>query len=350
MTQPIGAPAETERSIDNLLAAVRDLLDTDPRSALEQAEMLLPGAPDPRVFRLAAAACRRLGMTADAEDAELAAIQAGFRDSELNGAAVAGQEGRNSEARDMVERFLQREPDDLLALTMAAESDINAWQLERAEGRLRTVLDRAPSFLRAIMLLARCLALQARIREAIGLVEDVVRRKPGNRTALQYLGEIAAEANDHDKSVEIYGRILQSDPKAVDLWIVYAQHLRILGRRDEAKAAFRRALALDPGNGAAWWGLTYYFTPDVTDADVGAMRDALTARGDSAEDGGPLHLALSIIDDRRGDHAEAFRHVSAGKQLRERANPYNPDVAARDVDHMLRVFTPERFEALGSVG
>src|SRR5215208_2352377 len=141
MTQPLSAPPRIEVSIDNLLAAVRDLLDSDPRSALEQAEALLPSTPDPRVFRLAAEACRRLDMTADAADAELGAIQAGFRDPQLNEAAVANQDGRHEESRAIVDRFLEAHPDDLLALTMAAESDTAAWELERGEERLRGVLE-----------------------------------------------------------------------------------------------------------------------------------------------------------------------------------------------------------------
>src|SRR5215213_4561920 len=104
MTQQIAAPVDTDGSIDNLIAAVRDLLETDPRAALENAEMLLPSTPDPRVFRLAAEACRRLGLAADAEDAELAGIQAGFRDPELNRAAVANQDGRSDESRAIVDR------------------------------------------------------------------------------------------------------------------------------------------------------------------------------------------------------------------------------------------------------
>ena len=76
------------------LASARELLTIDPREALRVVEARLPTAPDPRLFRLAAEACRRLGLDADAEDAELAAIQAGFRVPELNNAAVAAQDGR----------------------------------------------------------------------------------------------------------------------------------------------------------------------------------------------------------------------------------------------------------------
>lgn len=350
MTQPIGAPVQSDPGIDNLLNAVRDLLDSDPRAALEHAEMLLPSTPDPRVFRLAAEACRRLGMTADAEDAELAAIQAGFRTPELNEAAIANQQDRNDESRALVVRFLESQPDDLLALTMAAEADIHAWELERAEQRLRVVLGRAPSFLRAIMLLAKYLVLQARLREAIEVIKEVIRRKPNNKTALQYLAELHAEANDHEEAVAVYGKVLALDPTDLAMWIVRAQQLRMLGRKEESIAAFRHALALDPNSGPAWWGLVNYFTSDITAADAAALEQALVAQEGTAEDGGPLHIALGILAGSRADFAQAFRHIAEGKRLLNAANPYDPEVSTKDVADMLRAFTPERYASFGSSG
>ena len=350
MTRPTGMLAESDRSIDNLLAAVRDLLDSDPRAALENAETLLSSAPDPRVFRLAAEACRRLGMAHDAEDAELAAIQAGFRVPELNDAAVANQDGRNDESRAIIDRFLEGQPDDLLALTMAAEADIHAWDLERAEQRLRTVLGRAPSFLRAIMLLAKYLVLQARLKEAIEIIEGVIRRKPNNKTALEYLAELHAEANDHEQAVAVYGKVLALDPTDLPMWIIHAQQLRMLGRKEDSIAAFRRALALDPNCGPAWWGLVNYFTAEITAADTRALEQALAAREGTAEDGGPLHIALGILAERRGDVAEAFRHFAEGKRLRATAHPYDSAGASAKVDKLIATSTPERFAAEGSAG
>lgn len=337
-------------NIANDLTAARQLLAKDPREALNLTQAMLRSAPDPRVFRIAAEACRRLGMEADAEDAELAAIQAGLRVPELIKAAEAAREGRGSEAKAIVDRFLRAEPGDLLALTMAAEADVQAWRLERAEERLRVVLGRAPKFLRAIMLLAECLTLQARIREAIDVIEQVVARKPDNQTALLNLAKLHAEANNHEKAAEIYGRLADLEDGRPDFSIIHAQHLRILGRKDDAKAAFRRALAIDPNSGAAWWGLANYFASDLSEADVAAMRQALAQRSDSPQDGGPLHIALSIVEERNGNYAGAFRHVAAGKALRERADPYEPDGATSDVDRMLRTYTPELFAVRGSTG
>ena len=342
--------ARFERDFEDGLAKGRDLLGRDPVAALQQAQMLLRAGLEPRALALAAAALRDLGRADEAEQAELTAIKASFAIQELDDAAVAGQEGRNAESRAMVEGFLSTQPENLLALTMAAEAQLHAWQLEEAEARLRNVLERAPNFLRAIMLLAKCLMLQARLAEAIAVVDGVVQRKPNNKTALQYLAQLHAEANNHEQAAALYGRILEIDPGAHGMWIVYAQHLRMLGQKAESRDAFRRALELDPDNGAAWWGLVNYFPGDITDADVAAIETALKRTADTPEEGGPLHIALSIILDRRGDSEEAFQHLSAGKQIRAAAAPYNSTVASMNVSRLVGAFSAERFAALAGGG
>jgi tetratricopeptide (TPR) repeat protein len=334
---------------DDVMAA-RALLDQDPNAALSFVDVRLPTKPDPQLFRIAAEACRRLGMTKDAEDAELAAIQAGLRVPELNQAAVANHEGRHEESRAIIARFLEDRPDDLLALTMAAEADIHAWELEGAEQRLRFVLGRAPRFLRAIMLLAKYLVLQARLKEAIDLLEQVLREKPNNKTVLQYVAELLAEANQHEQAAEVYAMIVALDPSDVPMWIVYAQQLRMLSRKDESIAAFRRAIALDPHSGPAWWGLVNYFTAEISADDVIALEQALAARDGTAEEGGPLHIALGILADRRHDHAQAFHHVSEGKKLRLSGHPYDAPGASAKVDKVIGALSAERFAAQGSAG
>jgi tetratricopeptide (TPR) repeat protein len=325
-------------------------LDSNPEQVLSRAEQMLRTAPDPRVFRLAAKACRRMGLASDAEDAELAGIQAAFQVEELNRAAVTNRDGRTTESRELVNAYLARHPDDLLALTMAAEADIRAWEIECANERLNVVLGRAPHFLRAIMLRAKYLALQARLREAIEVVEEVIERKPNNRTALQYIAELHAEANDHEKAVEVYGKVLALDPNDVPSWIIQAQQLRMLGRKNESIAAFRRALSLDPCSGPAWWGLVNYFPSAITAQDVAAIERALSQSEATADDGGPLHIALGIIAERRGDHAQAFDHIAIGKGLRAMAQPYDSDAVARNVTDVIETFTAELFAARAGYG
>lgn len=352
MTNVTGSSAVQTRggSYEEGLANGRRLLATHPSVALQQANTLLRGGPEPRALQLAAAALRRLGRDEEAEQAELSAIKASFSIRALDDVAVAGRDGRDEEARAGLERFLAVEPENLLALTMAAEMDIAEWKLELAEERLREVLARAPKFLRAIMLLVKCLTNQGRLRDAIGVVNGVVQRKPDNPVALVNLAQLHAESNDHEGAARIYDRVLSLQPDQVEMWIVYAQHLRMLGRKEEAKAAFRRAIALDPNSGAAWWGLANYFAADIDDADVEAMRRALAEIGDSPDEGGPLHIALGIVAERQGDYKDAFAHISAGKALRARAHPYDSAAESAQIDEIIQAFRPELFKAHAKTG
>jgi tetratricopeptide (TPR) repeat protein len=334
-------------SFDEAISNGYKLLEQHPSVALQQAETLLRSSPDARAFELAAAALTRLGKHAEAEQAELSAIRASFAIRELDDAAVAGHEGRRADSQARIEQFLRERPRNLLALTMAAELDIDDWRLERAEERLRTVLERAPTFLRAIMLLSKCLQSQARLREGVEVIEGVVRRKPNNSVALFNLALTQAEANRHADAAETYRSLLDLKPEELDMWVLYAQELRMLGRKVEATKAFRRALELDPHCGGAWWGLANYFPSEISDDDVATMETALSAR---PEESGALHIALGVIAERRGDNAESFRHISEGKRLRARAHPYDAAAESAKIDERIQTFTSERFAAFASAG
>ena len=352
MTDVSGATRVPTRggSFEEGLANGQKLLDGNPAVALHQAETLLRLGPEPRALQLAAAALRHLGRDDEAEESELSAIKASFAIRELDDAAVAAHDGRVDESRETIAGFLDKQPGNLLAQTMAAELEIDEWRLEPAEQRLRTVLERAPKFLRAIMLLAKCLTNQARLREAAAVVEEIVQRKPDNVTALRNLGQLYAEGNQQEKAVEVEAHLLKVEPRLIDMWIIYAQHLRMLGRKEESKTAFRSALAIDPNSGAAWWGLTNYFTADISNADIEAMEQALASRSDSPQDGGPLNIALSITAERRGDYAATFRYVAEGKRLRAQADPYDAPAASRKVNELIETFTGHRLADCESAG
>jgi len=337
-------------SFEEGLANGRRLLASHPAVALQQAHTLLRAGPEPRALQLAGAALRSLGRGADAEQAELSAIKASFAIRELEQAAIAGQDGRGDEARAALERARQREPENLLALTMAAEADMADRRLQSAEQRLRTVLDRAPSFLRAAMLMIDCLRLQPKLGEAVVLAESVVARKPDNPIALRKLADLLAEGNRQEQAAEVYKRVLELDAREIQTWIIYAHMLRMLGRKDESEAAFRSALEVDPNSGAAWWGLANYFPSQLSDADVAVMHKALESQADSPQNGGPLRVALGRLAEARGDHEEAFRHIAEGKRLRASEHPDDSAENRANVEELIARLTPERFAAAADAG
>ena len=336
-------------SFEEALANGQRLLKQDASAALKQAEALVRLKKDPRVFRLAAAACRKLGFKADAEGAELGAIEASLKDSRLKKAAGLLAEGQASAALAEAEESLRADPDDLLARTIVAEASMALWDLDRSEQLTRSILDRAPSFLRASLLLATCLTKQVRLRDAIAVLEEVVERKPTNVPALTFLAQSRAAVGDIDQAASIYERLLSLDGSRVEWWMYFGQHCRALGRRDDAIAAYRRALEIDPHNGSALWSLANYFTAILSDEDVSAIKEALTDRKGTSEEGS-LRLALGLVADRDGKHAAAVEHFIEGKKIMLAAHPHDPDRISAGVDSVIKLFTPAFYERRHAAG
>lgn len=330
---------------ERALANGRALLANHPEVALSQAQTLLKIAREPRALRLAAAAYRALGRSDEAAAAEMGAIGASLSDPLHERAAQAQREGRNGEAIAMLAGVLANNPDNLLALTIGAEARLEHGDLERATQMLRSVLARAPGFLHATMVLAKALQTDAQIGAAIELLEEVVARHPDLPEVLHFLSELSAEAGNYDRAAGLCQRLLTLDPRQTHQWIVYAHYLRILGRKEDSKAAFRQAIELEPHKGAAWWGLANYFPDDLTDDDLVQIRRAMKDRGNDDNNSSALRIALGLSADRRGAYGEAFKQLKAGKTQRRNLRPREPAHLTAEVDESITIFSPQFYLA-----
>jgi hypothetical protein len=119
--------------------------------------------------------------------------------------------------------------------------------------------------------------------------------------------------------------------------------LKTIGRQADAIAAYRRAIALMPTLGEAWWSLANLKTVQFDARDVDAMKVALEARGLSDEDRLHLHFALGKAMHDAGRTDDAFADYSAGNALRLKLHPYRPEAITHVVDRCVAVFTAESY-------
>ncbi len=88
-----------------------------------------------------------------------------------------------------------------------------------------------------------------------------------------------AWVGDHEGAAAEYEIVLRYLPKSPSPWMAYAHTLRTIGRRDDAVAAYRKAIERFPKLGEAYWSLANLKTFRFDDAEIGRMR-ALLASGD----------------------------------------------------------------------
>ena len=325
------------------------LLAQDPAAALERANGLAAQRPDPRVFRLAAGALRALGRNDEAAQAELQGIKFGFT-PQLKLARAAQQARQSDEARSIADKYLEANPDDLLAMTIAAEAALGLRRSEEAEPMLRRVVERAPAFAPANLLLATIVAGKLHLREAAGILEALLELAPQEMSARRFLADLRAQMNEPARAAALYGELASSDAASPADQFKLAQHLRAAGQREESIAALRRTLGRLPYNGQAWSTLAHHFPEELTDEDERQIRAGIATPGIHTDDLRLLQVALSVIEDRRGNYEAAFAAIAASKALPSRTPPYDAEGVSRHVEELIASYTPEVFERFRACG
>jgi len=196
---------------------------------------------------------------------------------------LQARHGRSRAAVQEAERWLKENPDELRALLLAARARELNGDLEIATAHLEAAVAQAPDSIAPRVLLARVhetsnklaaseavweeavarfpghdgLAFDlAMCREKMGdlagaeaAVRDVLAREPDNATALNFLGYLFADHNRNlDEAVDLIRRALVVDPDNGAFldslgWAYYR-----LGRLGDARDALERAIRVSPGD------------------------------------------------------------------------------------------------------
>jgi tetratricopeptide (TPR) repeat protein len=158
---------------------------------------------------------------------------------------------------------------------------------------------------------AKALTQQGAASQAAALLEDLVRRNPGNVPFLMRLGEANAALGRLEAAAAILQRAVRLNPALEFLRLRLAEiHFR-LGRLADARSEYEAVLALDPRSAPAWMGLgELALRQGKPDEELALMRRAEAAGTESA-----LVLSrLAQIEVARGQAAAAEGH--AGRAVR----------------------------------
>ncbi|RIX27457.1 sulfotransferase family protein [Sphingomonas edaphi] len=265
-------------------------------------------------------------------------------------AALALHENRLDVAERLLKPHLKEDPFDAKAMRMLAEL---AWRIGRprdAEHLLRRAVEVAPGFTAAKAQLALVLGRMGRPAEAMPLLDELFEVDGEDLSHLNLKAATVARLGDFDEAIQIYEGVLQRAPNQPRVWLSYGHMLKTIGRKEEGIAAYRRAIALNPDLGEAWFSLANLKTVKFDEADVAAMEQALKQDGLRDEDRFHLDFALGKAMHDAGRTDEAFGHFVKGNALRRKSQPYNAAETAAAVDRTIATFTREAFKEQGKGG
>ena len=317
-------------------------------AALRRAVALKPDLPD--AWRVLGDHLTGIG---DAHGADLAYarhIKAATKDPRLLAPAAALVENRIPQAEALLRQHLKSHPTDVAALRMLAEVAARLRRYGDAQRILEACLELAPSFDAARHNYATVLNRQGKAAAALPHVEQLLGKEPRNPGYRNLKAAVLANLGDYAGSAGVYATVLQEYPQQPKVWMSYGHSLKTSGRLTEAIAAYRRAIAIEPHLGEAYWSLANLKTFRFAEEDVGAIRSALAGAELSDEERLHFEFALGKALEDLADYEPSFAHYRAGNEIRRRLQPYSAAENSEFVRRAKQLFTREFFAARAGSG
>jgi tetratricopeptide (TPR) repeat protein len=157
--------------------------------------------------------------------------------------------GQSDRAVTITEAALKRRPDDVQLLERLAVLKINRGDRPYARRLLHHWLTLQPQAARPCWLLGRCDLGDLKYQEAVAWLERAIARQPANAHFHGFLGGAFLRMNTPEsrpRAAEALARAVTMAPENAEYHDLYGQALQRLGRYEEARQQFLRALDAEP--------------------------------------------------------------------------------------------------------
>ncbi|HEY1875272.1 MAG TPA: sulfotransferase [Steroidobacteraceae bacterium] len=236
-------------------------------------------------------------------------------------AALTAGERRKSE--DIFREILRADPSHIAALCGLAAHSLATDVPEDAERLLRHALAQSAHTPLAWRGLGEALIALGRLAEADAAARHATQIEPDNPYTWIAVATVATRFMRLEQALEAYERAARLLPEELRLRTSLGHVHKTLGSRAKSEAAYKEALALDPGLAEAWWSLADLKTYVFDDAEVAAMERALTDGKRSRPETAQLHFALGRALEQRREYRDAFAHYARGNTLRRLDAPFD---------------------------
>ncbi|WP_279243629.1 tetratricopeptide repeat-containing sulfotransferase family protein [Candidatus Litorirhabdus singularis] len=169
-----------------------------------------------------------------------------------------------------------------------------------------------------------------------------------NHHCLMHKCSVLVRSGKYCEALAIYDQAGLGDSPIAQLR--YGHTLKIVGRLDDAVAAYRRAIDLQPDTGEAYWSLANLKTYRFSDAEIRAIRTRINCSRGNAENQSYLGFALGKALEDRGDYEESFRFYKRGNSIRRMQQPFSAERNRLNTGRQIRICTREFFAQSAGAG
>ncbi len=229
---------------------------------------------------------------------------------DIQSADQAFNEGRFEEAAAQYRQFLDQMPNEPALLLRLGFCEYSMNNYTAAEQTFRNLLKLAPELPQAKVGLGSALIFLGRSQESIPLLEDAVRKLPGDPQAGRALGHAYLEVHDFIKAEDTLRSLVEENPDDAESWFYLGILLVNQNYSLPALEALEKALALRPGNPIALiyraGALTQLGRLDEAEAEFAKL-----SRHEAVNESEEYYLGYAQLLFTKGDYQGALEKINA---------------------------------------
>ena len=277
-------------------------------------------------------------------------------------------EDRLADAERLCKRFLQSNRTHVEGMRLLAEIATRNRAYDEAEFVLESCVEFHPEHrnarLQYVNILMRMQKFARAHEQAERLLREVetgglavsgggqgVLHRPADEDSVRALYAAAcAGVGKNADAIESFEHLMQRHPENHFYPVSLAHVRKAEGDIDAAIGLYRKAYALKPDHGDAYWSLANTKSHEFTEEELTRM-EALVADASTGEnDRIQVCFALGDARERRGEYERSFEFYRRGNALKQPSTYHSPDHLQVRIDGQVAVCTEELFERRQGLG
>lgn len=265
------------------------------------------------------------------------------RSRKLDAAADALADDRIDIARPIVQRYLEKHPDDPAALGLLADIAQRSDQFEESETILQRCIESdpdCPGYRFNYAVIARTLG---KYDDALAALDTLLERDARNPLFRDQKARVLSHLERFPEALTYRRELTEDYPQIATVWIAYGNLLRHLGRLEEAIAAYRSANEHAGDSVAAYTRLADLKTYRFSEAETTRMQALRASPNLSQEEGANLCFALGDAYGDQGCYSKSFDSYAKGNALLRAGVDFDSDGLTTHRMNCERLFTENFF-------
>ena len=234
-------------------------------------------------------------------------------------------EGRVIRGEEVVRAYLLRHPHDVEGMRLLADIGVRLSVLTDADFLLETAIELAPDNLQLRIHHIQVLRKRQKYEAAYAQAEFLYAKDPNSPLFQSLLAIECMHSGDIERALDLFSKVLKSNPNDLAALTSRGHAQKTFVLTGEAINSYRKAIAIDPLHGDAWYGLANLKTYRFSEADIAEMTQALNNTSLSFMSRIHILFALGKAHEDAGSYDLAFAAYEDGNELKKRQARYTSE-------------------------